>query len=125
MSYSHAASIAERSQDGPTVVHRTTETGATVAEPYSGIRAVLGVALDAHDPGDQFGWVQEWRFAIADVLYFQRGEAVSGLRAYGPDTDSYAYQELSTAAYSVEQLRYAFEILGRFREWLKRAGKGY
>lgn len=94
---------------------------------YSGKRIVLYAALVSHDPWDQFAWCQEWRFAIADVLHFQRGENVPYFypSPMGPDEDSYAYSELSTAAYTVEELRYAYDILTRFREWLGIAGQDY
>lgn len=94
---------------------------------YSGKREVLGEALLSHDPGDQFGWCQSWRFAIADYLTFNVGEYVEGFRpALGdPDTDSYEYDTLCESAPATEALRYAEKVLDRYREWLRIAGKDY
>lgn len=93
---------------------------------YSGKRAVLGEALTLHDPHDQYAWCQEWRFAIADFLYWQ-GESVPGFRPApnGPDTTSYAYQELWNTSADKEACWYAFNILSRYREWLRIAGRDY
>lgn len=96
-------------------------------ERYSGKREVIGHALFMHDPHDQFGWVQGWRFAIADYLTFNEGEYVDGFRPAmgGPDVDSYEYDELLCMNPSVEALRYAEKVFERFREWLRVAGEDY
>lgn len=121
MSYGHASHLAE-------MIKTNADQFATL---YSGERAVLGEALINHDPHDQFAWCQEWRFAIADYLYFDKGEyegdiIVPGFRPPSePDTDSYAYQSLQAMEPDTESLLYAFNVLGRFREWLSLNGEDY
>ena len=109
------------------IIDRIESNGRDFWDLYSDERVVLGNALIFHDPYDQFGWVQEWRFAIADYLHFDMGETVTGFLPApgGPDTDSYAYDELCDISPSVEALRYALRILDRYREWLRIAGKDY
>ncbi|MEU9258965.1 hypothetical protein AB0D68_10810 [Streptomyces sp. NPDC048212] len=104
-----------------------TERARKYWELYSGKREVLGEALFYHDPGDQFAWVQGWRFAIADYITFNLGENVEGFRpaAGGPDTDSYEYESLCESAPDLEALRYAEKVFERFREWLRIAGEDY
>ncbi len=92
---------------------------------YSGKRAVIGLALINHDPFDQFAWCQEYRFAICDYLVWEMGEYVEDFRSYSPEEDSYAFQELKGYDPDVESLRYALEILDRFRVWLGMAGLDY
>lgn len=94
---------------------------------YWGKREALGVALIMHDPYDQFGWCQEWRFAIADVLVFDRGEGVPGFypAPSGPEEESLAYHDLMADRPSTEALWYALNILDRFREQLRLAGADY
>jgi hypothetical protein len=92
---------------------------------YAGARSVLGTALLSHDPYDQYGWAQEWRFAIADALVFEHGESVPGFKPspFGPDRGSFAYSYVSDA--DADALRYAFKILSRFVEWLTLSGEDY
>lgn len=94
---------------------------------YSGKREVIGEALFDHDPGDQFGWCQGWRFAIADYLTYNMSERVEGFNSPmgEPDTDSYEYESLCETAPDIEALRYAEKVLERFREWLRIAGEDY
>lgn len=94
-------------------------------ELYSGKREVLGSALFHHDPYDQFAWCQTWRFAICDYLVWEMGEYVNDFRSHAPDREDYAFQELQEVSPSVEGLRYALEILDRYRVWLGLAGKDY
>lgn len=74
---------------------------------------------------DPFGWVQGWRFAIADYLT-EQGEHVPGFRQgpFGPDR-SFEYEELEAENPSLEALWYADRVLGRYREWLRIAGMDY
>ena len=92
---------------------------------YSGVRSVLGDALISHDPYDQYGWAQEWRFAAADALVFEHGVHVPGFRpaCSGPNRDAFAYAYTQGA--DVEALQYAFKILTRFVDWLIMAGEDY
>jgi hypothetical protein len=94
---------------------------------YSGQRAILGEALVNHDPYDQFGWCQGWRFALCDFLYWDQGETVPGFRPgfNGPDIDSFEYSQLTCSDYTTEQAEYALMILDRYREWLRIAGEDY
>lgn len=109
MSYGHASALAD-------MARTNADNFRTL---YSGERAVLGEALIAHDPYDQLSWVMEWRFAIADTLY-ERGERVPGFRQSpnGSDADAYAYQALQAMEPDTASLLYAFNVLGRFRDWL-------
>lgn len=99
----------------------------SVRDRYAGKRAVLYDALTAHDPYDQFGWCQEWRFAICDYLLWDLGVSYPGFRPApsGPVVDSYAYRELAASRYDEPELRYALTILDRYREWLRLADKDY
>lgn len=96
-------------------------------ERYSGKRHLLGETLLTHDAWDQFGWVQGWRFAICDYLYFECGEYVDGFRPspMGPNEDSYEFDILMNNEESVETCLYTLEILDRYREWLRIAGLDY
>ena len=105
-----------------------------MANKYGTANPVLIEARIAHDPYDEFGWVQEWRLAICEFLAHFRGTAVEGFRcshAYpGLDIESmtdesYALNELFEARPSVEELTYALKVLDRYREWLRIAGRDY
>lgn len=94
---------------------------------YSGKRAVLGEALINHDPYDEFAWVQSWRFAIADRLYWYEGAYVPGYDPgpmSGPDL-TFAYEQLAELEPTEDQMWYALGILDRYREWLRIAGRDY
>lgn len=98
-----------------------------VVRKYGTANPVLRVARVNHDPYDEFAWVQEWRFAISDYLYWHEGEAVPGFSpggTSGPEL-SLAYEGISECAPSVEELWYALGILDRYREWLRIAGRDY
>jgi hypothetical protein len=90
---------------------------------YSGKRSVLGDALRSHDPSDQYGWAEDWRYAVADALVWEHGERVPGIHPlpFGPEP-SYAYATVQGA--DADALRYAFKILSRFAAWLELAGQG-
>jgi hypothetical protein len=77
------------------------------------------------DAYDIFGFCQEWRFAISDVLVWDMGESVPGFRSMGPETDSYAYNWLRDQDAKADDLRYALRILDRYREWIRIAGRDY
>lgn len=99
----------------------------SVPDGYSGKRVVLYSALLAHDPYDQFGWCQEWRFAICDYLVWVVGTSVPDFKPspVGPDRDSYVYEQLCAERPDAEALWYVLRILDRYREWLRLAGKDY
>lgn len=94
---------------------------------YSDKREVLGYALFSHDPWDQFGWCQSWRFTLCDYLTFVWGESVPHFRpsSMGPDEDAFEYEELTEMQASPEACWYALRILDRYREWLRIAGRDY
>lgn len=92
---------------------------------YSGKRRVIGYALINHDAFDQFGWVQGWRFAICDYLYFECGEYVPEFRPASEPEFSFEYEEIAHNEPDTEALLYALEILDRYREWLRIAGLDY
>lgn len=85
---------------------------------------VLQEARIHHDPHDQFAWVQDWRFAIAQYLTDQ-GEFVPDFRGADDIRDDMAYHCLKSLAPNTDELNYAARILERFREWLRVAGKDY
>ncbi len=96
------------------------------ARKYGTTNRVLIEARIVHDPYDEFAWVQDWRFAIADVLAYERGVWVPGYESFGPDDSTYAYDMLTDQpGYSDDELLYAYAILTRYREWLRLAGKDY
>lgn len=98
-----------------------------VLRKYGTANPVLMLARDNHDPRDEFAWVQEWRFAISDYLHWHEGEVVLGFSPGampGPDL-SLAYLEISEYDPTAEELWYALDILDRYREWLRMAGKDY
>jgi hypothetical protein len=91
---------------------------------YGSNNPVLIEARVNHDPYDEFAWVQEWRFSIAQLIT-DIGEHVPDFRGSDDIRDDYAYQQLSYGPASVRELRYALKILDRYREWLRIAGKDY
>lgn len=92
---------------------------------YSGKRELLGHALFSHDPFDQFGWVQGWRFAICDYLYWEMGEYVPDFRPASQPEYSYEFEEISELSPDLETLEYTLGILDRYRVWLGIAGLDY
>lgn len=82
-------------------------------------------ALNSGD-GDAFGWVQGWRFAIADYQYHVLDENVPGFRPgiMGPDY-TFEYEELCELAPTSDELKYASQILERYRRWVGLAGRDY
>jgi hypothetical protein len=102
------------------------------ARKYGTTNPVLIEARINHDPYDEFAWVQDWRFAIAEYLTHFRSTYVEGFRSvYTPgDTlammsESYAFEMLWGGNYSAKDLVYALKVLDRYREWLRIAGKDY
>lgn len=96
------------------------------ARKYGTTNPVLIEARINHDPYDEFAWVQDWRFSIAQYLT-DLGEYVSDFRGADDIRDDYPYEQLFAMRCSldVEDLRYALKILDRYREWLRVAGKDY
>lgn len=94
---------------------------------YGTSNPVLQEARIYHDPHDEFAWVQGWRFAICDRLFWYEGESVPGFNpggANGPELSA-EYEALSEVDPTVDQAEYALGILDRYREWLRIAGKDY
>lgn len=94
---------------------------------YGTASPVLMLARDSHDPYDEFGWVQGWRFALRDYLTHEWGERPEGFRSApsGPDEDAWEYEALMEARTPPGDARYALTILNRYREWLRMAGRDY
>lgn len=98
---------------------------------YGTTNPVLIEARIAHDPYDEFAWVQDWRFSIAQFLT-DNGAYVPDFRGADDIRDDYPYEQLvmlysgtdMTGRESAE-LEYALRILDRYREWLRIAGKDY
>ena len=103
------------------------------ARKYGTTNPVLIEARIHHDPYDEFAWVQDWRFAIAQFLT-DAGEFVPDFRGSDDIRDDFAYEQLEMLypeardhIYKREtaELTYALRILGRYREWLRIAGRDY
>jgi hypothetical protein len=100
---------------------------------YGTTNPVLIEARINHDPYDEFAWVQEWRFAIAEYLHHVQGVNVSEFRSGYAEgdfsslrTESYAFDTLWAQGEIVtSDLEYALKILDRYRNWLHIAGKDY
>ena len=100
---------------------------------YGTKNPVLIEARIYHDPYDEFAWVQEWRFAIAQFLT-DCGEFVPDFRGASDIRDDFAYSIVSglypesqdhVYEHETDELRYALKILDRYREWLRIAGRDY
>ena len=95
---------------------------------YGTTNPVLIEARVDHDPYDEFAWVQNWRFAICDRLYWHEGEYVPGFSpgaaATGPEL-TFEYEMLSELDPTVPEMEYALNVLDRYREWLRIAGRDY
>jgi hypothetical protein len=103
------------------------EVPVTDARKYGTTNPVLIEARINHDPYDEFAWVQDWRFAICDLLLWNLGVPTDGFDpgcAEGPE-ETFAYDTLSSVEASYDELRYALKVLDRYREWLRIAGKDY
>jgi hypothetical protein len=103
---------------------------------YGTTNPVLIEARINHDPYDEFAWVQDWRFAIAEYLTHYRGTDVDGFRCSHdvPDSttlaeesleESFAFASLWGMNASTEELTYAMRVLDRYRGWLRVAGRDY
>lgn len=100
---------------------------------YGTANPVLQEARIHHDPHDEFAWVQNWRFSLAQFLT-DCGEYVPDFRGGDDIRDDHPY-ELLDGLYpdardhiydrEAQELRYALTILDRYREWLRAAGKDY
>ena len=97
-----------------------------VARKYGTTNPVLIEARINHDPYDQFAWVQDWRFSIAQYLT-DVGEYVGDFRGADDIRDDFPYAVLHemNPQPEPEELFYALKILDRYREWLGIAGKDY
>lgn len=96
----------------------------TRTRQFGTANAVLQEARIYHDPFDEFGWVQGWRFSIAQYLTDQ-GEHVSEFRGAAGIREDFEYAALVDLGPNVEETRYALKILDRYREWLRLAGRDY
>ncbi len=90
-----------------------------------GENVVLALAMDNHDPYDEFGWVQGWRFGIADFLHFEREEFVSDFRPGMEPENSYEFETLAYENPTTEDIKDALRILDEYREWLGAEGRDY
>lgn len=88
---------------------------------------VLQAAALNSGMGDEFGWVQGWRFALCDYLTFVLGEYVPEFRPspLGAETDAWEYEELLSLYPTRDEAYYALHILDRYRLWVGLAGKDY
>lgn len=93
------------------------------ARKYGTTNPVLIEARIAHDPYDEFAWVQDWRFAIAQRLQ-ELGEYVPLFHGSPDIRETYAYEMIARED-NVADLEYAAKILERYREWLRIAGRDY
>jgi len=91
---------------------------------YGTKNPVLIEARMNHDPCDQFAWVQEWRFAIAQWLTDASYE-VEDFRGSDDIREDYAYEAITSVRPTISELRYALKVLDRYREWLRIAGEDY
>lgn len=100
------------------------------ARKYGTTNPVLIEARIAHDPSDEFAWVQGWRFVIAQFLA-DAGGYVPDFRGSDDIREDFEYEQLEMLypAYvdgvsnqDVRELTYALKILDRYREWLRVAG---
>jgi hypothetical protein len=103
-----------------------------------GYNEIMAGVRESFDPGDPFASVQEWRFAICELLLFGFGHLVPGFRTVATDPeDTYAIEHMR-ALYviqddSINQKYWHYEddmkrvlvMLDRYREWLRIAGKDY
>jgi hypothetical protein len=98
---------------------------------YTGYNLLMDEIRMAWDGGDPYASGAEWRFAIAEVIYFDLGFDVEGYEPHGvtePDPASYA---VDTVRYCVENgadladLECVFEVLNRHRDWVRAAGRDY
>lgn len=99
-------------------------------------REIMGEIRLAWDSEDSFGSVQEWRFAICEVLAFDCGVwmpgfktyakepedtyAVEVLRAYEPDgirADDWAREIWNDCDAYIQALTYILRVLDRYRDW--------
>jgi len=79
-----------------------------------------------HDGIDIFGFCQEWRFALADYLYWQFDVLVPGFRpTFEPKGEDYAYGLLQDKDPGQQEVQYAYDILTRYREWIRIAERDY
>lgn len=86
---------------------------------------VLSLTMDDHDPYDEFGWVQGWRFGMADFLHFEREEYVPEFRPASQPEFSYAYETLLYENPTTEDVQFALRVLDDYREWLGTQGRDY
>lgn len=87
---------------------------------------VLKVAAINSGDGDVFGWVQGWRFAIAQLLT-DMGQFVPDFRGADDVREWFEYEELVSLGHTISEgdLLYSLTILDRYREWLRLAGRDY
>jgi hypothetical protein len=102
-----------------------------------GYQVIMYGARLTHDPSDQFGWVQGWRFAICKALLFDFGYLAPGFRTAASDAESWeieAIRSLYTIAddslapgdfHWEDDLKRALEVLDRYRRLLALTGKDY
>lgn len=78
------------------------------------------------DKGDAYGCTQDWRFALAEYLYWEHGvQTTPGFYTEHSPTDSYSYEFLKDYDVTEQEAQYCFAILTRYREWLRIADRDY
>lgn len=80
-----------------------------------------------YDEYDRFGFTQEWRFALAEYLLKEYGHSVPGYYSPGfshPE-DAYTLDTIQDIDPSQSEALYAYEILTRYREWLRHSELDY
>lgn len=97
---------------------------------YPGYNALMDGLRQTWDSHDPYGSVQEWRFALCEVLYFDLGEYVPEFNpgyATEPE-DSWAVdvtRECIQEGADVADLQSVLEVLDRYRVWVGLAGRDY
>lgn len=111
------------------MTHRTNQ------HESEGYNTLMNLALEQHDPYDQFAWVQEARFALADATFLYYGVTLPefrpapGLNYDDAQDESYLFgsfdDALSHGLADYEDVLRVFAVLTRFRVWIGIAGKDY
>jgi len=98
-----------------------------VTPRYARVRAMAELRQD--NDGDDWGWAISWLFAICDELMFRRSLPVPAEwefrpSPFGPD-DSDEWKTSILDTFSDSQVQYCGNLLYRYTERLRRAGKDY
>lgn len=101
--------------------------GVMTESGYQDLMADIRLNWDAFD---QFACVQEWRFAICEVLFFDHGVSVNDFYPGGATEPEHTYAVWSVRAAladtaDVADVQRVLAVLDRYRGWLALAGKDY